>query len=307
MTNHDQNKEIDQISGVETTGHEWDGLKELNNPAPRWWLWVFYVCVIWAFGYWIIYPAWPTFGGHTKGVADWTQFTKLEKEQAEILLRQKEYLEKFHDASFKDIMNDPELYAFARAGGSSAFKDNCATCHGIGGAGAKGFPNLNDDDWLWGGKIEDIYQTLAYGIRSPHDDTRVSMMPAFGKDGILDLQQISIMTDYVVNLSRAKDVSTHEGHAIFQEKCASCHGPDAKGKREFGAPNLTDAIWLYGEEKDVIYKTIYNGRSSVMPFWKGRLNDDTLRQLTIYVHSLGGGEESELKNESDIYGPAAIE
>lgn len=303
MTDHDKEKEIDQISGVETTGHEWDGLKELNNPAPRWWLWTFYICVIWAVGYWVIYPAWPTLSGHTKGIAGWTQFSKLEKEQAEITQRQAQYLDKFEAASFDDIMNDPELYAFATAGGASSFKDNCATCHGTGGAGGNGFPNLNDDDWLWGGKIEDIHQTLLYGIRSPHEDTRLSLMPGFGKDGLLSAQQVSAMTDYVMNLSAGKDISNHTAYPIFQEKCASCHSADGKGNREFGAPNLTDGIWLYGSSRDIIYKTIYNGRASVMPLWKGRLDDNTLRQLTIYVHSLGGGEESEPANEPDAYGP----
>lgn len=307
MTDHDKKKEIDDISGVETTGHEWDGLKELNNPTPRWWLWIFYICIIWAVGYWVVYPAWPTFSGHTKGVLGWTQFKKLESEQAEIIQRQAQYLEKFQSTSFKEIMNDPELYAFATAGGSAAFKDNCATCHGTGGAGSKGFPNLNDDDWLWGGKVEEIYQTLLYGIRSPHEDTRISLMPAFGKDGLLNAKQVSTMADYVVNLSTGKDVSAHAGYTIFQEKCASCHSPDAKGNRAFGAPDLTDAIWLYGGSKDVIYTTIYTGRSGVMPLWKDRLDDNTLRQLTIYLHSLGGGEESESVNESNVHGLRAAD
>lgn len=302
MTDHHNHQEIDEISGVETTGHEWDGLKELNNPAPRWWLWVFYVCVIWSVGYWIIYPAWPTFGGATKGTAGWTQFTKLEREQAEIAARQAQYLGRFHEASLEDIMNDPELYSFATAGGASAFKDNCATCHGTGGAGGKGYPNLNDDEWLWGGRIEDIYQTLLYGIRAPHDDTRISQMPAFGRDGLLTRAQVMTVADYVFGMASASSGNDHPGYTIFQEKCASCHGPEGKGNRDFGAPNLTDAIWLYGESKDVIFRTVYDGRAGVMPYWKGRLDDDTLRQLTIYVHSLGGGEAGESVNDSD-FGP----
>jgi cytochrome c oxidase cbb3-type subunit 3 len=303
MNNDDHKNEIDQISGVETTGHEWDGLKELNNPTPRWWLWVFYITIIWSVGYWVVYPAWPTISGSTKGVVGWTQFEKLKREQAEIVQRQGQYLEKFHQASFDQIMNDPELYAFATAGGASAFKDNCATCHGTGGAGGNGYPNLNDDDWLWGGRIEDIYQTLDFGIRSPHEDTRVSLMPSFGVDGLLKRDQITTLVDYVLALAKPGDHAAHPGHTIFQEKCASCHGPDAKGNREFGAPNLTDAIWLYGGTRDVIYKTIFYGRSGVMPYWKGRLDEDTIRQLTVYIHSLGGGEESETSDEPALYGP----
>lgn len=303
MGNDDHKKDIDHISGVETTGHEWDGLKELNNPAPRWWLWIFYISVIWSIGYWIVYPAWPTLSGATKGTFGWTQFEKLKAEQAEIVQRQGQYLSKFHEASFDQIMADPELYAFATAGGASAFKDNCATCHGTGGAGGPGYPNLNDDDWLWGGQIANIYQTIQFGIRSGHDDAHISQMPSFGVDGLLKRDQVTTLVDYVVSLGKPGDPAAHAGHTIFQEKCASCHGPDGKGNREFGAPNLTDALWLYGGTRDTIYKTIYYGRNGVMPYWKGRLDDDTIRQLTVYVHSLGGGEESEPVNEPAAYGP----
>lgn len=301
MTEHHK-KEIDSVSGVETTGHEWDGLKELNNPAPRWWLWVFFICVVWAIGYWILFPAWPIPGGSTKGMLGWTQFGKLKAEQTEIVLRQNQYLDKFHAADFSQIMNDPELYAFANAGGAAAFKNNCATCHGTGAAGGNGYPNLNDDDWLWGGKVEDIYQTIQYGVRSAHEETRTSMMPAFGKDGLLKPDIIPVMVDYVSLLHTGKDLSSHPGYGIFQQQCASCHGADAKGGRSVGAPNLTDDIWLYGGDKATLQKTIYYGRNGVMPFWKGRLKDDTIRQLTIYVHSLGGGEESEPVN-GPVYGP----
>jgi len=284
-------KEIDQISGVETTGHEWDGLRELNNPAPRWWLWVFYVCCIWSVGYWVVYPAWPTLSGATKGTFGWTQFTKLEKEQAEIAARQDAYMGKFKSANFGTIKNDPELYAFAIAGGKAAFKDNCATCHGTGGAGSAGYPNLNDDDWLWGGTVEDIYQTLQFGIRSGHDEARMSQMPAFGSDGLLKKEEVEAVVDYVLTLSGGKPKATHEqGSAIFQTNCASCHGMDGKGVRDFGAPNLTDGIWLYGGDRDTVYKTVFNARAGVMPYWQGRLDENTIRQLTMYVHELGGGE-----------------
>jgi cytochrome c oxidase cbb3-type subunit 3 len=284
-------KEIDQISGVETTGHEWDGLRELNNPAPRWWLWVFYVSCIWAVGYWVVYPAWPTLSGATKGTFGWTQFTKLEAEQAEIAARQEVYMGKFKASDFATIKNDPELYAFAVAGGKAAFKDNCATCHGTGGAGGVGYPNLNDDDWLWGGTIEDIYQTLQFGIRSGHDEARMSQMPAFGADGLLKKDEVEAVVDYVLTLSGGKPKATQEqGAAIFQTNCSSCHGADGKGMRDFGAPNLTDGIWLYGGDRDTVYKTVFNARAGVMPYWKGRLNEDTIRQLTMYVHELGGGE-----------------
>lgn len=286
-------KEIDQVSGVETTGHEWDGIKELNNPAPRWWLWVFYVCVIWSIGYYVVYPAWPTLSGATKGMFGYTQYKELAESQKEIISRQEAYLGKFTDASLADIIKDPELYAFAQAGGAAAFKDNCATCHGTGGAGGKGFPNLNDDDWLWGGTVEDIYQTLQYGIRSGHEEARVSQMPAFGKDALLQPDEINAVVDYVLTLSGGEQKATYtQGQEIFAANCASCHGEAGEGMRDFGAPKLSDAIWLYGGDRATVYETVFYARAGVMPAWKDRLDDNTIRQLAVYVHELGGGEAS---------------
>jgi cytochrome c oxidase cbb3-type subunit 3 len=286
----DKKKDIDELSGVETTGHEWDGLKELNNPLPRWWVWVWVVSIIWSLWYFVVYPSWPVPGGATKGTSGYTQYKELEEGQAEIAVRQAEYLEKFEKASFEQIMNDPSLYAFAMAGGNAAFKDNCATCHGTGGSGAKGYPNLNDDDWLWGGTIEDIYQTLQYGIRSGHDEARISEMPAFGRDGLLEADQVNDVVDYVVGLSEGTSNQSHAGYAVFQENCAVCHGENAKGMRELGAPNLTDSIWLYGGEREDVYETVMNSRAGLMPTWKERLSDNTIRQISLYVHELGGGE-----------------
>ena len=288
----DHKKEIDDVSGVETTGHEWDGLKELNNPLPRWWLWVWLASIVWGVIYFTLYPAWPVPGGHTKGALGYTQFNELKENQAEITERQSQYLKRFENASYKEIFEDPELYALANAGGASAFKDNCATCHGAGGVGAKGYPNLNDDDWLWGGKLADIEQTLKYGIRAEHIDTRVSQMPAFGKDGLLSAKEISTVVDFVLALSDPKkDAFTLKGAEIFAKQCASCHGPQGKGDHEFGAPNLTDKIWLYGGDRHTLYETIFYARGGVMPNWEGRLDSNTIRQLAVYLHELGGGEE----------------
>ncbi len=284
-------KEIDDVSGVETTGHEWDGLKELNNPLPRWWLWVFYACIIWSVWYWVVYPTWPTLSGNTKGTSGYTQFKELKKNQAEIVLRQKAYLDRFEKASFEEILNDKELYAFAMAGGKSFFKDNCATCHGTGAQGAKGYPNLNDDDWLWGGKLEDIKQTITYGIRADHDETRVSQMPAFGKDEMLSIEEVNDVVDYVISLSSADKSTIHEkGAVIFAEQCAMCHGDDARGDSFFGAPNLSDAIWLYGGDKETVIESVHSGRGGLMPSWQGRLDENTIRELSVYIHQLGGGE-----------------
>lgn len=292
MSEHDNNKkEIDSVTGVETTGHEWDGLKELNNPLPRWWLWVFIVTIVWSVWYFVVYPAWPVPGGATKGTGGYTQFKELEKSQAEIAARQATYLEKFQKASFQDIMKDPELYAFANAGGATAFKHNCATCHGSGAQGGKGYPNLNDDDWLWGGTLDDIHTTIQHGIRANDEDTRVSQMPAFGKDGLLNRDEIGSVVDYVLTLSGGQQKPTYaQGSEIFQAQCAACHGEEGKGGRSVGAPNLTDKIWLYGGDRQTVFETVYNARAGVMPAWSKRLDENTIRQLAVYLHELGGGE-----------------
>jgi cytochrome c oxidase cbb3-type subunit 3 len=287
-------KEIDKHSGVETTGHEWDGLKELNNPAPRWWMWVFLATVIWAFGYWVVYPAWPTLTGHTEGNLGWTQYKKLEGEQAEILARKEKYVSKIDSSSLQEIRNSSEVFEFARQAGESLFKDNCATCHQIGGAGAKGYPNLNDDDWIWGGTLEEIKTTLNHGIRAGDENTRVSAMPAFGKDGILQQADINKVTQYVLSLS-GKNTDTNQdkiasGKQIYADNCVSCHGEKGEGNKDVGAPNLSDAIWLKAEGAEEIAGFISNPKMGVMPNWAGRLNDSQIKMLTIYVHSLGGGK-----------------
>lgn len=295
MNDENNKKEIDEVTGVETTGHEWDGLKELNTPLPRWWLWIFYVTIIWSVWYWVIYPAWPTLSGNTEGTGQYTQFNELAASQNEIVERQKAYLDRFEGASFEEILDDPELYAFAIAGGSSAFKDNCATCHGTGGAGGKGYPNLNDDDWLWGGTLSEIHQTLEFGIRENNYDTRLSQMPAFGKDELLTKHEVDAVVDYVLSLSNNKILETEvvEGAQIFKMQCASCHGDDGKGSHDFGAPNLADKIWLYGGDRSSVYQSVYSSRAGMMPAWGNRLDENTLKQLTVFLHQLGGGEEEQ--------------
>ena len=293
-----EHNDKDDISGVDTTGHEWDGIKELNNPLPRWWLWVLYASIVWAIGYMVVYPAWPTFSGEgerggTTGTFGWTQYKALADSQKEIRERRAVYLGRFHDASYEDIQNDPELYSFAIAGGKAAFKDNCATCHGTGGAGAPGYPNLNDDEWIWGGTLEQIYTSIKYGIRM-HDDAHQSIMPAFS--GLLTDNEIGAVTAYVKGLYQGNiDTATGVGAlgaSIYSQHCAVCHGDNGKGNIELGAPSLADAIWLKSTDGNAaaIASQIRNPKHGMMPPWVDRLDEDTLRQLTIYVHSLGGGE-----------------
>ncbi len=291
-----QNKSKDQykkkIPGKpETTGHAWDNIEEYNTPAPRWWLIVWAICIIWAVIYWFFYPTWPIPGGNTIGLNKWTSQNQLSQSQEEITKTREIYLEKFSKSSFEQVKQDKDLMEFALNGGKAAFQNNCAVCHGTGAAGQKGYPNLNDDDWLWGGKIDDIYTTLKYGIRSTHDKTRSTIMPSFGTDRILTKAQIEEVTDYVLAFSNGEDQSKMvDGQKIFVENCVACHTASGKGNKLEGAPNLTDKIWLYGGQKEDVIYTITNSRYGVMPSWEGRLDEQTIRQLTIYVHSLGGGE-----------------
>ena len=283
-------KHIDQLSGVETTGHEWDGIRELNNPMPRWWVWTFYATIVWAIGYAIAYPAWPMITGATKGVLGYSsraEFTDTVKVAAD---SQKVFVEKIVATPVGEIPKDAELLQFAVNGGDAAFKVNCITCHGTGATGGPGYPNLNDDDWLWGGTLDQIYQTILFGVRNDHPDTRASEMPAFAD--MLEPGQIRQVAAYVISLTKTpSDVAlVAPGKQLFADNCASCHGEKAEGNKELGAPDLADAIWLKGGTEDAIVRQIAAPRHGVMPAWSGRLSDATIKELAVYVHSLGGGQ-----------------
>jgi len=287
-----EHKEVDQVSGTETTGHEWDGIKELNTPLPRWWLWTFYATCLWAFAYWIVMPAWPLVSSYTAGVIGYSSRAQLAKTMEAARAAQSQYLDRIQQASLEEIMQDRELREFAEAGGGSAFAVNCSQCHGLGAAGSLGFPNLNDDNWIWGGTLEDISQTIHYGIRSDHEETRFNEMPAFGRDEILDRDQINDVAEYVLSLSGSETspVAAARGEAIFADNCAACHMEDGTGSTDLGAPNLADAIWLYGGDKADVVQSIANSRAGMMPAWTGRLDETTIKQLTVYVHTRGGGQ-----------------
>jgi cytochrome c oxidase cbb3-type subunit III len=288
-----EHHDIDLVSGRSTTGHEWDGIKELNTPLPRWWVLTFYATIIWAIGYWVVYPAWPLVTGYTAGVLHYTNRAAVAEDLAQLEAKRGEKMKVLASASLADIEKDPALLALARARGKTVFGDNCAPCHGSGAAGAKGYPNLNDDDWLWGGSLEQISQTIQFGARSGNAKAHESQMLAFGRDGILKKDEIVTVANYVRSLSglsTAPGFDAAAGKKIFAENCASCHGDAGKGNQEFGAPNLTDQIWLYGSDQASIEETITNGRAGVMPAWVGRLDPITVKALTVYVHSLGGGK-----------------
>jgi len=292
--NEQEHKDIDPVTGTATTGHDWDGIHELNTPLPRWWLWTFYLTIIWSVGYWVVYPAWPLLTSATQGTFGWHSRSAVADDLNELKLVRGPMMDKLTNAPVADIVKDPQLLDFARAQGRAAFADNCAPCHGAGGGGGKGYPDLNDDDWLWGGKLEDIERTIRHGARGGDDDGHQGRMPAFGRDGILKANEISTVADYVRSLSglaTEPDTDLALGKKIFADNCALCHGPEGKGNREVGAPNLTDKLWFYGSDKKIIIEGLQNGRGGIMPAWGGRLSDSTIKALTVYVHSLGGGEK----------------
>jgi len=277
--------EKDSVTGTETTGHEWDGIKELNTPLPKWWIIVFWVTVVWSGIYYIVYPTLPGWDG----LWHYTARKDLAQQMTAVEAGRAEWLNKLAGASIEDIAEDADLMAFAMAGGRAAFSINCAPCHGSGAAGAKGYPNLLDDSWIWGGTLEDIQTTITHGIRWAKDeDTRLSEMPRFGADELLDKEQVNAVADYVLSLSGG-GAAAGPGAEIFADNCAACHGESGEGTHELGAPRLSDAIWLYGGDKATVVETITNSRAGVMPAWQGRLDAVTIKQLAVYVHSLGGG------------------
>jgi cytochrome c oxidase cbb3-type subunit 3 len=285
--------ELDHVTGKTTTGHEWDGIKELNTPLPRWWVITFYLCIVWAIGYWIIYPAWPMLWGYSPGVLHYSSRADVAVELANLEKIRGDKMVALGATPLADIEKDPALLALARARGKTVFGDNCAPCHGSGAAGAKGYPNLNDDDWLWGGTLDQIMQTIQFGARSGHAKAHEGAMLAFGKEGVLKRDQIVTVANYVRSLSGLATSQGHDaaaGAKIFADNCAACHGDAGKGNQEVGAPDLTDKIWLYGSDEATLIETITNGRAGVMPAWVGRLDPSTIKALTVYVHSLGGGK-----------------
>ncbi len=283
-------REKDAVSGVDTTGHEWDGIRELDNPLPRWWLWVFWATVLFSVGYWVAMPAWPGVKSYTQGMLGQSDRRAVATALADLKTQRGASAARLTNASLEQIESDPALQAYALSVGQSVFGDNCATCHGPGGAGAKGYPNLRDDVWLWGGSLQDIQTTLKHGIRSGDPDARMSQMPAFGRDGMLDARQVSDLTEFVVALSGRQADRAAVGRAAqtFVDQCSSCHGVDGKGQQALGAPNLTDGDWLYGSDRAAISAQIHYGRNGVMPAWGQRFDEETIKALAVYIHANSG-------------------
>lgn len=282
--------EKDGVTGHDTTGHVWDNIRELNTPLPKWWLWTFYATIAFGIVWAVIYPSLPGW----RGTSGWVAREAVVADVAAAQARNAPMMARLREATPAQIAADPEMRAFALAGGRVAFANNCAACHGAGGQGALGgYPALVDDDWLWGGSMEAIQATIRHGIRNAEDDqARTSVMPRFGVDGMLTNAQIGDVAEYVLSMSgRSTDqAAVGRGQTLFAENCVACHGERGEGNREVGAPRLSDQVWLQGGSKPEIVAMIRNPRMGVMPAWQGRLDPATVNMLTVYVHALGGGE-----------------
>lgn len=284
-------RKIDDVTGTETTGHSWDGIQELDTPMPAWWVWTFVATVVFAAGYVVAYPAIPLVNSATKGVLGWNSRSDLTQELSAADAAKATFRDQIAANDLNQIIANDGLFQFAVSAGKSAFAVNCSQCHGSGAAGGPGFPNLQDDDWLWGGDVDSIYATIAHGVRNGGDEARDSLMSAFGADEILTSDEIKDVTAYVVSLSggAASAGDAGNGATLFADNCAACHGEDAKGDLTIGAPNLTDPIWLYGGTEAEINAQIHQPKHGVMPAWGPRLGDVTVKELAVYVYSLGGG------------------
>jgi cytochrome c oxidase cbb3-type subunit 3 len=284
--------EKDLHSGHDTTGHDWDGVKELNTPLPKWWLYVLYATIAFAVVWCVLYPSIPYGTGYFHGLLGYSQRKTVDADVAAVAAQRAGAMEQIQKLSFADIRKDPQLLAVAETAGRITFANNCQPCHGAGGGGQPGYPALAAGDWLWGGTLEEIQQTVTHGIRSGDPDARNSAMPRFGVDAMLQPAQIQQVADYVVTLfgKPGSGVDVSAGKKLFAENCAACHGDAGQGNHDFGAPRLAARIHLYGGTREAIVAQVTNPHMGVMPNWNQRLDPATIKAVTLYVHSLGGGE-----------------
>ncbi len=284
--------EKDAVSGRDTTGHEWDGIKELNTPLPKWWLYTFAATCVWALVWVVLYPSVPGITGYFHGVLGYSTRASVESDIRVLAAQRATVMDRVKSLPIEKVREDPQLLAVATTAGRIAFANNCQPCHGAGGAGRIGYPALAGDAWIWGGKLQDIQKTVTYGIRSGHPDARISQMPRFGADGILKPEEIQAVVDHVMRLygKPVPGTATAEGDKVFAENCAACHGESGEGKREMGAPALRGAVHLYGDSREAVLGQVNNPRQGVMPNWNTRLDEATIKSVALYVHSLGGGE-----------------
>ena len=290
---------VEHKNEVGTTGHSWDGIEELNNPLPKWWVWLFYATIVWGVGYVIAYPAWPLVSGATPGLLGFSTRANVAEDIAAVEAQNAELLAELAAVDLTTLADNPTLANFAVNGGAAVFRANCSQCHGSGAAGvqAAGYPSLLDDDWLWGGTIDQIAWTVANGIRNEQSpDALWSQMPAYGE--IFSDDEIAQVVNHVLAISGQEHDAAlaGEGAVLFEEQCAACHGEAGLGNTDMGAPNLTDSIWLYGGDEATLTETVTNARFGVMPAWSeewraaGGLSQAEINAVAAYVHQLGGGE-----------------
>jgi cytochrome c oxidase cbb3-type subunit 3 len=280
-------EERDPQTGYLTTGHEWNGIKELNTPVPRIVFFFLIVTALFSVIYWVLMPAWPLWSTYTKGLLGTDQRTVVDESLKQAALSRSAWVDQINNKPFADIIKDPQLMNLVRERGHTLFGDDCAACHGRNATGGKGFPNLTTDSWLWGGTPETIAETIRVGINSDNSSSRVSQMPAFGRDGLLPHPDLENVVAYVRSLSAATpDVPADKlaaGKGVFAANCASCHGDDGKGNTEVGAPNLTDQFWIYGGDPQSIYTSVWGGRQGHMPTWEARLSPVDRKILALYL------------------------
>lgn len=286
-------EEVDGPSGQQTTGHEWNGIKELDTPVPRGVLMFLIVTHLFAILWWVLMPTWPLGDTYTKGLLKTDQHKTVAQELHAAQVSKAAWLDKIKTAPFSELQADEALMGFVKRTGNQLFGDNCAACHGRDAKGAANYPDLTDEDWIWGGGPEKIAETLRVGVNAPHKESRSSQMPAFGQDSLLDAAQVKSVSSYVFSLSNPafstpKNVAMIEaGRELFVGNCAACHGENAQGNAEMGAPNLTDRTWIYGGKLEELVASIHGGRQGHMPTWDARLSSSDIKILSLYVHSLG--------------------
>jgi len=280
-------REVDPVTGYDTTGHDWNGIKELNTPFPKIALVFLLLAFLYSVAAWILLPAWPTGRAYTRGLLGLDQGQMAVKGFEELGSLRQGWMARFDQPDFAALAADPALMAAAMPAAARLFGDNCAACHGTGGTGGPGFPVLDDGYWLWGGDPETVAETIRVGINSTDPDTRVAEMPSFSWMGRDDR---AALAGFVASLPSGKADWTGPAATLFTDNCAACHGDAGEGGLLNGAPSLTDAATIYGQDEATVAETLRRGRKGEMPSWAPRLSAAEIDLLALYVTRLGGGE-----------------
>lgn len=281
---HTGNRMIDPVTGYDTTGHDWGGITELNTAFPKIVIWALVLTFLYSVIAWILLPAWPLGRDYTRGLLGLDQGEQAVERFGSLSAGRQDWLSRFAAENFAALRADAALMAQAMPAASRLFADNCAACHGASGQGVPGFPVLADGYWLWGGDPGEIATTIRFGINSDHADARFAQMPAFDW---MDRAERTSLAQFVAALPGGGADPENPAAQLFAENCASCHGAQGEGGPEVGAPSLTDASAIYGQDAQTVMRTITHGRQGVMPAWTGRLNESEINLLALYVAGMG--------------------